>query len=190
MISNVTIRTSRDQQPDRINMSEPQREEFVRMARRAAGPELRAAREAEHPLSAGELDAARDRAREAALAALVEAGLGRAEALAFAERAARGLDEGNDLPATCAQPDLGRYPAQVGDISWPLLADGYTITWAPAPAGCSLTLDRHGPGGHDAYRGTGPTMQRAWNQVRAQLGHGEPQTTAGTGHPSSPSPSS
>ena len=60
-----------------------------------------------------------------------------------------------------------------------LLADGYTITWAPAPAGCSLTLDRHGPRGeHDAYRGTGPTMQRAWDEVRAQLGHGE-QAAAG-----------
>ena len=64
-------------------------------------------------------------------------------------------------------------------ISWHLMADGYTITWAPAPAGCSLTLDRHGPRGeHAAYRGTGPTMQRAWDQVRAQLGHGEPQPAA------------
>jgi hypothetical protein len=65
-----------------------------------------------------------------------------------------------------------RYPAQVGSISRHLLADGYTITWAPAPAGCSLTLDRHGPRGeHAAYRGDGPTMQRAWDEVRAQLGH-------------------
>ena len=30
-------------------------------------------------------------------------------------------------------------------------------------------------GGHAAYRGTGPTMQRAWDEVRAQLGHGQPQ---------------
>jgi hypothetical protein len=73
-----------------------------------------------------------------------------------------------------------RYPAQVGSI-WPhLLADGYTITWAPAPAGCSLTLDRRGPRGeHAAYRGGGPTMQHAWDEVWAQLGHGEPRP-AGT----------
>ncbi len=59
------------------------------------------------------------------------------------------------------------------------LADGYTITWAPAPAGCSLTLDRHGPRGeHAAYRGGGPPMQRAWDEVRAQLGHGGPQAAA------------
>ena len=65
--------------------------------------------------------------------------------------------------------------------TWHLLADGYTITWAPAPAGCSLTLGRHGPRGeHAAYRGAGPTMQRAWDEVRAQLGHGEPQPAAGS----------
>jgi hypothetical protein len=77
---------------------------------------------------------------------------------------------------------VSRYPARVGSISWHLLDDGYTVTWAPAPAGCSLTLDRHGPHGeHAAYRGTGPTMQRAWDEVRAQLGHGEPQAaTAST----------
>ena len=79
------------------------------------------------------------------------------------------------------QRDASRYPAQVGSIYWHLLADGYTVTWAPAPAGCSLILGRHGPRGeHDAYRGTGSTMQRAWDQVRAQLGHGEPQA-AGSG---------
>src|SRR5581483_1351871 len=80
-----------------------------------------------------------------------------------------------EVPACHAGQDVSRYPAQAGSISWHLLADGYTVTWAPAPAGCSLTLDRHGPRGeHAAYRGTGPTMQRAWDQVRAQLGHGEP----------------
>jgi len=92
-------------------------------------------------------------------------------------------------------PGASRYPAQVGSISWHLLADGYTITWAPAPAGCSLTLDRLGPPGeHDAYRGTGSTMQLAWDQVRAQLGDGGPPpagtATAGTGQGSPPWPSS
>ena len=72
-----------------------------------------------------------------------------------------------------------RYPARVGSISWHLLGDGYTITWAPAPAGCSLTLGRRGPRGeHAACRGTGPTMQRAWDEVRAQFGHGEPAPPA------------
>ena len=72
--------------------------------------------------------------------------------------------------------DASRYPAQVGSISWYLMTDGYTVTWAPAPAGCSLTLGRHGPRGeHAAYRGTGPTMQRAWDEVREQLGHDQPQ---------------
>ena len=76
---------------------------------------------------------------------------------------------------------MSRYPAQVGSVSWHLLADGYTITWAPAPAGCSLTLGRHAPRGeHAAYRGGGPTMQRAWDEVRAQLGHGQPQADTGS----------
>jgi hypothetical protein len=76
--------------------------------------------------------------------------------------------------------DASRYPAQVRSITWHLLADGYAVTWAPDPAGCSLTLDRHGPRGeHDAYRGAGPTMQRAWDEVRAQLGHGQPQPAGG-----------
>ena len=72
--------------------------------------------------------------------------------------------------------DASRYPAQVRSITWHLLDEGYAVTWAPAPAGCSLTLGRHGPDGeHAAYRGTGLTMQRAWDEVRAQLGHGQPQ---------------
>ena len=76
--------------------------------------------------------------------------------------------------------DASRYPAQVRSITWHLLADGYAVTWAPAPGGCSLTLDRHGPAGeHAAYRGAGPTMQRAWDEVRAQLGHGQPQPAGG-----------
>jgi hypothetical protein len=86
-------------------------------------------------------------------------------------------------------PAATRYPARVGSISRRLLDDGYTVTWAPAPAGCSLTLDRHGPvGEHAAYRGAGPTMQRAWDEVRAQLGHGEPQAaTAGSREAPGPS---
>jgi len=72
--------------------------------------------------------------------------------------------------------DASRYPAQVRSITWYLLADGYAVTWAPDPGGCSLTLDRRGPGGeHAAYRGAGPTMQDAWDEVLAQLGPGQPQ---------------
>jgi hypothetical protein len=83
------------------------------------------------------------------------------------------------VPAGYAERDVSRYPAQAGSIGRHLLADGYTITWAPAPAGCSLTLGRHGPRGeHAAYRGSGPTMQHAWDEVRAQLGHHVPQATA------------
>ena len=82
------------------------------------------------------------------------------------------------MPARHAEHDASRYPAQVRSITWHLLADGYAVTWAPAPAGCSL--DRRGPGGeHAAYRGAGPTMQRAWDEVRAQLGHGQPQPAGG-----------
>jgi hypothetical protein len=66
------------------------------------------------------------------------------------------------------------YPASVLAICQPLMNDGYTITWAPAPEGCTLTLGRRGPGGeHDAFRGTGTSMQAAWDEVRAQLGSRE-----------------
>jgi hypothetical protein len=96
-----------------------------------------------------------------------------------AARAARQQDDESEVPAGYAEHDASRYPAKVGSISWYLLGDGYTVTWAPAPAGCSLTLNRHGPRGeHAAYRGTGPTMQRAWDEVRVQLGHAEPQPAA------------
>jgi hypothetical protein len=99
---------------------------------------------------------------------------------ALAERAARQQDDESEVPACHAEHDVSRYPAQVGSITWHLLDGGYAVTWAPAPAGCSLTLDRHGPRGeHAAYRGTGPTMQHAWDEVRAQLGHGEPQPAGG-----------
>jgi hypothetical protein len=68
------------------------------------------------------------------------------------------------------------YPASVLAITWHLMSDGYTITWAPDPDGCALTLDRRGPQGeHDAYRATARTMQAAWDEVRAQLG--SPQDT-------------
>ena len=139
----------------------------------------RAINEAAHRPSPDDLAAACDRARDAALAALAGAGLDGDEALALAERAAEGQDDESGVPARNAEHDVSRYPAQVSSISWHLLADGYTITRAPAPAGCSLTLDRHGPRGeHAAYRGGGPTMQRAWDEGRTQLGHGEPQAAA------------
>ena len=179
MTSTTATRTSHDQQPGRSDMNEHQREEHLRTAYRAAGQERRAASEAAHRPSPEDLDAACQRARDAALAALAEAGLDGDEALALAERAARQQDDESEVPARYAEHDASRYPAQVGSITWHLLADGYTITWAPAPAGCSLTLDRHGPRGeHAAYRGTGPTMQRAWDEVRAQLGHDQPQPAA------------
>ena len=175
MTSTAATRISHDQQPGRSDMDEHQRDEHLRTAYRAADQEWRPAGEAAHSPSPEDLAAACDRARDAALAALTEAGLDGDEALALAPRAARQRDDESEVPVRYAS----RYPAQVGSISWHLLADGYTITWAPAPAGCSLTLDRHGPRGeHAAYRGGGPTMQRAWDEDRAQLGHGGPQAAA------------
>jgi hypothetical protein len=176
MTSTAATRISHDQQPGRSDMDEHQREEHLQTACRAAGQERRTAGEAAHRPSPEDPAAARQRARDATLAALTGAGLHGDEALAPTERAARQQDDESEVPACYAGHDVSRYPAQVGSISWHLLADGYTITWAPAPPGCSLTLSRHGPRGeHAAYRGTGPTMQRAWDEVRAQLGHGEPQ---------------
>jgi hypothetical protein len=169
MTGTAATRISHDQQPGRSDMDERQREEHLRTAYRAADQERRAAGEAADRPSPEDLAAASDRARDAALAALAEAGLDGDEALALAALAAREQPEHH----------ASRYPAQAGSISGRLLADGYTITWAPAPAGCSLTLGRRGPRGeHDAYRGGGPTMQRAWDEVRAQLGHGGPQAAA------------
>ena len=179
MTSTAATRVSHDQQPGRSDMDEHQRDEYLRTAYRAADQEWRAVNEAAHSPSPEDLDAACDRARDAALAALTEAGLDGNEAIALAQRAARQQDDESEVPARYAEHHASRYPAQVGSISWHLLADGYTITWAPAPAGCSLTLDRHGPRGeHAAYRGGGPTMQRAWDEVRAQLGHDAQQAAA------------
>ena len=175
MTSTTAACISHDQQPGRSDMDEHHREEHLRTACRAADQERRTVNEAAHRPPPEDLDAARG----AALAALAGAGLDGDEALALAERAARQQDDESEVPACRPGQDVSRYPAQVGSISWHLLADGYTITWAPAPAGCSLTLDRHGPGGHAAYRGTGPTMQRAWDEVRAQLGHDQPHAAAG-----------
>ena len=187
MTSTAATRISHDQQPGRSDMDEHQRDEHLRTAYRAAGQERRAINEAAHRPSPEDLAAACDRARDAALAALAEAGLDGNEAIALAERAARQQDDESEVPARYAEHHVSRYPAQVGSISWHLLADGYTITWAPAPAGCSLTLDRHGPRGeHAAYRGAGPTMQRAWDEVRAQLGHGEPHAAASAGEAPGP----
>ena len=178
MIGTAATRTSHDQQPGISDMNEHQRENFLNIAFLAADQEWRAVNEAARNPSPEDLDAACQRARDAALAALAEAGLDGDEALA--ERAAQQQDDESEVPVCYAEQDTSRYPAQVGSINWHLLADGYTITWAPAPAGCSLTLDRHGPRGeHAAYRGAGPTMQRAWDEVREQLGHGQPQPAGG-----------
>jgi hypothetical protein len=160
-------------------MDEHQREEHLRTAYRAADQQWRTAGEAARNPSPEDLDAAYQRARDAALAALAEAGLHGEEARALAERAARQQDDESEVPARYPGHRVSRYPAKVGSISPYLLADGYTITWAPAPGGCSLTLDRHGPcGQHDAYRGEGTLMQHAWDEVRTQLGHGEPPAAA------------
>jgi uncharacterized membrane protein len=184
MTSTATTRISHDQQPRRSDMDEHQREEYLRIAYRAAGQDWRPANDAAHRPSPDDPAAACDRARDAALAALAGAGLDGDEALALAERAAQGQDDESGVPARYAEHDVSRYPAQVSSISWHLLADGYTITWAPAPGGCSL--DRHGPRGeHAAYRGGGPAMQRAWDEGRTQLGpaNRKPPPAAPARHP-------
>jgi hypothetical protein len=188
MTSTAATRNSHDQQPGRSDMNERQREEYLRTAYRAADQEWRAVNEAAHRPSPEDLDAACQRARDAALTALAGAGLGREEALALAERAARQQDDEGEVPVCDADQKAGRYPDKVGSISRHLLADGYTITWAPAPAGCRLTLGRPGPGRRAAYHGAGPTMQDAWDEVRAQLGHGEPQPAAASGTREAPWP--
>ena len=192
MTGTSATRTSHDQQPRRSDMDDGQREEHLRTAYRAADQDRHAADEAVPRPSPEDPATAYQRARDAMLAALTRAavlmaltrtaGLDGDEAVALAERAARQQqDHESDVPAGFTEHGASRYPAQVRSITWPLLADGYTVTWAPDPAGCTLTLDRHGPRGeHDAYRGAGPTMQRAWDEVRAQLGHGQPQPAGGT----------
>ena len=116
MTSTAATRISHDQQPGRSDMDEHQRDEYLRTACRAAGQERRAAGEAAHRPSPEDLAAACDRARDAALAALAEAGLDGDEALALAERAARQQDDESEVPARYAEHDASRYPAQVGSI--------------------------------------------------------------------------
>jgi hypothetical protein len=130
MTGTPAARTSHDQQPGRNDMDDHQRDEHLRTAYRAADLEWRAVNEAAHP-SPEELDAAYERARDAALAALAEAGLVGEEALALAERAARQQDDESEVPVSCAGHDAGRYPAQVRSITWHLLADGYAVYLQP-----------------------------------------------------------
>lgn len=67
-------------------------------------------------------------------------------------------------------PAPGDYPEAVADMPWPLIADGFTITWDPAPGGCVLALERTGPCGEwTGYRASGITMQAAWDKVQAQF---------------------
>lgn len=86
-------------------------------------------------------------------------------------------------------PAPGDYPEAVGDMTWPLLADGFTITWDPAPGGCALTLLRIGPRGQrDGYRATGPTMQAAWDTVQAQFAETLEDTTTPASVPRAAAP--
>jgi hypothetical protein len=85
MTSTAATRISHDQQPGRSDMDEHQRDEHLRIAYRAADQESRPVDEAAHRPSPEDPAAACDRARDAALAALTEAGLDRDEALALAE---------------------------------------------------------------------------------------------------------
>ena len=112
MTSPDGARTSHDHQPGTNDMNEHQRKEYLRTAYRAADQEWRAVNEAAHP-SPEDLDAAYERARDAALAALAEAGLNGEEALAFAEQAARQQHDEGEVPACSAGQKAVRYPAQV-----------------------------------------------------------------------------
>jgi hypothetical protein len=122
MTSTAATRISHDQQPGRNDMDEHQRGEYLRIAYRAADQEWRAVNEAAHSPSPEDLAAAYERARDAALAALAGAGLDGDEALA--DRAAPQQDDESEVPARYAEHHVSRYPAQVGSISWHLLADG------------------------------------------------------------------
>lgn len=128
MTSTPATRTSNGHQPGRSDMNEHQREEHLRTAYRAADQEWRAVNEAAHRPSPEDLDAAYQRARDAALAALTGAGLDGEEALALAERAARQQDDESEVPTRYPGHRMSRYPAKVGSISSYLLADGYTRT--------------------------------------------------------------
>ena len=179
-------RISHDPQQGSIDMDEQQRLEYLRIAYRAADDEWRPVNEATDGASPEEMEAAYQRARAAALAALTGAGLDGEDALALAERAARQQDDEGEVPVHYEEGEASRYPAYVGFMSPDLLADGYTITWAP---GYCLTLERRGPRGERAaYRGEGPTMQRAWDEVRAQLGHREPKAASTTASSSRKAP--
>src|SRR5579859_5769865 len=112
-MTGTATRTSHDHQPGKSDMNEHQRKEYLRTAYRAADQEWRPVNEAAHP-SPEELDAAYERARDAALAALAGAGLDGEEALALAERAARQQDDEGEVPACPAGQEAVRYPVQAG----------------------------------------------------------------------------
>ena len=116
MTSTAATRTSHDQKPGISDTNEHQRENYLNIAFLAVDQERRAVNEAAHRPSPEDLDAACQRARDAALAALTEAGLDGEEALALAERAARQQDDQSEVPACYAEQDTSRYPAQVGSI--------------------------------------------------------------------------
>ncbi len=116
MTSTAATSISHDQQPGRSDMDEHQRDEYLRTACRAADQEWRAVNEAANRPSPEDLDAAYQRARDAALAALTGAGLDGDEAVALAERAARQQDDESEVPAEYTEHHASRYryPARVG----------------------------------------------------------------------------
>jgi hypothetical protein len=111
MTGTAATRTSHDQQPGRNDMDEHQREEYLRTACRAADQEWRSVNQAAHP-SPEDLDAACERARDAALAALTGARLDGEEALAVAERAVRQQDDERSDASAAHHPAKSRQPSK------------------------------------------------------------------------------
>ena len=137
-------------------MNEHQCENYLNIAFRAADQEWHAVNQVAHRPSPEGLDAACRRARNAALAALAEAGLDGEEALALAERAARQQDDESEVPVSYAEHDASRYPAQVSSITWHLLDDGYTVTWTSTATATTSPCPKPSPGSATAGRSPSP----------------------------------
>jgi hypothetical protein len=179
MAGTAATRNSHDQQPGRSDMNEHQRGEYLQTAYRAADQEWRAVSEAAHRPSPEDLAAAYQRARAAALAALSPGRAWTAARPSFSPSARHGsrTTRARYPPATRSTTRAGTPPrcAASGGTCWTTATP--SPGHPPRPAAASPPTGT-GRGEHAAYRGTGPTMQHAWDQVRAQLGHGEPQPAA------------